>query len=437
MRRGLLFGLVVAAAGCGGGRVGRPASLLRCQDNRSAPCLSVRATFTPQNAVKLMGVDPADRGTGWRALFRGDSLIGTGAPATTTPVASRVLVLVDVSGSMKGSKIGAARLVLRQFLGSLDSLPRGSVRVAVAPFGSANVAGRIGNARFEPPDSAGSAINGLPNPNRENTALYSAVTLGIHRLNDEVERAGSATVGLLAVLTDGNNEIRPGDDLGLLAGESGLVEAARAVSASPAAIGILGIGNLDRGALDRLAGSRGRVFPISGNPSAFDLARPLATMAGVLQTSWLVNFPVPAAGRSTLARGFDRLEVGLELGGELVPAGVAIWKAPAVALPAFAGTVPAAVRSPVIGPGRGGWVGAALVAAVLLILMLEVWLVVPRMVWGAGAGLPPGPAPTGVVQQPSKRAPEPAGRSTPIRADLTEAPPRKPSDVTASRARSA
>ena len=90
-----------------------------------------------------------------------------------------------------------------------------------------------------------------------------------------------------------------------------------------------------------------------------------------------------------------------------------------------------------IGPGRGGWVGAALVAAVLLILMLEVWLVVPRMVWGAGAGLPAGPAPTGVVQQPSKRAPEPAGRSTPIRADLTEAPPRKPSDVTASRARSA
>lgn len=438
MNRRLLGGLLVGLAGCGGGRPGRPATLVRCQADRPAPCLSVRATFAPQNAVKLIGLDPADRATGWRAVFRGDSLAGVGIPAATTPVSGRVLLLVDVSGSMKGSKIGAARLVLRQFLGSLDSLPRGSVRVAVAPFGSANVARRIGGARFESPDSAGAAINGLPSPDRENTALYSAITLGIHRLNDEVERAGPATVGLLAVITDGNNEIRPGDDVGLLAGPSGLAEASRAVSESPAAVGILGIGNLDEGALERLAGPRGRVFPIAGNPSAFDLGRPLATMAGVLQTSWLVTVAVRAAGRSALARGWDRLEVGLELDGELVPAGVAMWKAPAVALPAFAGTAPAAGRPPEIGAGRRGeWIGGALVAAVLLILMLEVWVVVPRMVWGAGAGMPAGPAPATASKPPPKRAPEPAGRSAPLRSDLTEAPPRKPADVTGSRARPA
>ena len=424
----LWCGLLAVAAGCGGGQAGRPATLLRCGDDGPAPCLSARATFSPKHAVKLIGIEPADRATGWRALFRGDRLTGVGAPATTTPVAGRVLVLVDVSGSMKGSKIGAARLVLRQFLGSLDSLPRGSVRVAVAPFGSVNVARRIGGARFQPPDSAGPAITGLPSPGRENTALYSAVTLGIHRLNDEVGRAGS-TVGLLVVITDGNNDVRAGDDVGMLAGEAGLAEVSRAVAESPAAIGILGIGGLDRGALDRMAGPRGRVFPIAGNPSAFDLVRPLATMAGVLQTSWMVTFSVPTAGSSTLARSSDRLELGLEFDGELIPAGVATWKAPAVALPAFAGTVPAAVRPPAIGTARrGGWIGGALVAGVLLILMLEVWVVVPRMVWGTGAGA--------AAKQPLTRAPEAPGGS-PIRADVTEAPPRKPSDITASRARSA
>ena len=203
------------------------------------------------------------------------------------------------------------------------------------------------------------------------------------------------------------------------------------MSESPAAVGILGIGNLDEAALERLAGPRGRVFPIAKNPSAFDLGRPLATMAGVLQTSWLVTVAVPAAGRSALARGWDRLDLGLDVDGGLVPAGGAIWKAPAVALPAFAGTAPAAGRPAAIGAGRRGeWVGGALVAAVLLILMLEVWVVVPRMVWGAGAPMPAGSA-------PPKRAPEPVGRSAPIRSDLTEAPPRKPADVTGSRARPA
>ncbi len=433
MKSGWRLGLL-AAAGCGGSQGGRPAALMRCAPDGPTSCLTARATFAPDQAVQLIGIDPADRVAGWRALFRGDTLLGVGAPATTTPVGGRVLVLVDVSGSMKGSKIGSARLVLRQFLGSLDSLPRGSVRVAVAPFGSANVARRIGAARFEPPDSAGSAITGLPSPDRENTALYSAVTLGIRRLSDEVGRAGPATVGLLVVITDGNNDVRPGDDTGLLAGEAGLAEASAAVSASPAAIGVLGIGNLDRGALDRLAGPRGRVFGIAATPSAFDLSRPLATMAGVLQTSWLVSFPIPAAERSTLARGSEGLELGLTFDGALIPAGAATWRGPVVALPAFGGIVPAAVRPSLIGAARrGGWYGAALAAGVLLILLLEVWVVVPRLVWGAGAGLVGGPASPSAAKLTSRR-PTVAPQGSAIRTDVTEAPPRKPSDITASRA---
>ncbi len=428
---------LLAATGCGGGQAGRPATLMRCTADGSMSCLTVRATLAPDQAVKLIAIDPADRAAGWRAVFRGDTLRGSAALATTTPVGARVLILVDVSGSMKGSKIGSARLVLRQFLGSLDSLPRASVRVAVAPFGSANVARRIGAARFQTPDSAGSAITGLPRPDRENTALYSAVTLGISRLGDELGRAGPSTVGLLVVITDGNNEVRPGDDTGLLTGAAGLAEVSGAVSASPAAIGILGIGSLDRAALDQLAGPRGQVFEIAGNPSPFDLARPLATMAGVLQTSWLVSFPVPAVERSMLARSSDRLVLGLEFDGGMIPAGAATWRGPVVALPAFGGIAPGFVRPPqVTVPGREGWYGGALVAGVLLILLLEVWIVVPRLLWGAGAGLAVGPSsPSGARPAPRPAAAAPSGRS-PLRADVAEAPPRKPSDITASRANS-
>ena len=435
-RRGSVM-LVFLALGCGGKRVERFATLLRCQEEGSAACLSIRANLTPANAVRLIQLDPGQRATGWKAVFRGDTLSGVGVPATTTPVAGRVLLLVDVSGSMKGSKIGAARLVLRQFLQSLDSLPRGSVQVAVAPFGSANVARRIGAAQFLSPDLAGAVINRLPDPDRENTALFSAVALGIHRLNDEVERAGPATVGLLAVITDGNNEIRPGDDAGLLAGGAGLAEASRAVSESPAAVGILGIGSLDRAALDRLAGPRGRVFPIAGNPSAFDLARPLASMFGVLQTSWLVMIAGPTGGRAGLAGGWDRMEIGLDLDGQLIPTGAAIWKAPAVALPAFAGTAPASIRPPVLGVRRtSSWWSAAVVAALLLVLMLEVWAVIPRLVWGGGATTRlVGTAQPAARRRWGKRPSESAGRSVPIRTDVSEAAPRKPTDVTASKAR--
>jgi hypothetical protein len=403
-------------------------------------------TLAPAAAAQLIDVDPFDRVSSWRAIFRGDTLEAIGAPATTAAIAGRVLVLLDVSGSMKGPKIGAARLVVRQFLGSLDSLPEGSIRVAVAPFGSVAVARRIGAARFEPPDSAVRAIRALPAPDRENTALFSAVTLATHRLNDEVARAGATGVGLLVVITDGNNDVRGGDDAGLLAGASGLAEASRVVAESPVAVAILGIGDLDMGALERLAGPRGRVFPVVARPSVFDLASPLGRATGVLQTSWVVSLPLRGTTRATLARGMEVADLRFDLGGDLLPAGTAQWRAPMVALPAFAGVVPPALAPGVDdGSRRRAWIGPALLGGVLLVLMLEVWIAVPRLIWRGGPGPATAPVsmPAAVTRtgplQPPVAAPTPspaAGHPIPLRGDLTEIPPRKPSEITAARARS-
>ncbi len=432
MTRAALLGLALVVPTVLGAQQPPPdAVLVRCAAGSSALCLSTRVDLTPESARRLMGADPAVLTQGWKARFGRDSaLIGVGQPLAQG-TAGRILLLLDVSGSMKGPRIGTARLVLRQFLRSLDSLPKGSVRVAIAPFGSIDVSRRIKAARFSIPDSTALGIDQLPAPEKENTGLYSAVIFATERLRSELAGAPAGAVGLLVIVTDGNNDIRPGDDPGLLEGQAGLAQAARTVDESPIGVGIVGIGDLDRQALRSLAGPRGQAFVVGNSPGAFELSQPLGQIRRMLWTAWDVNIRLASSSRADLGRAVSPVTVDLALAKDRVPGGTAVWRPPLVGLPAFAGTAPSGVLSGSLGrtEGAGSWIGSALLAAFLALLLVEVWIVLPRFLWPpvVPAGVPAG--------QPAKE--KPVAPSGALRSDLKEAPPRKPSDVTASRARRA
>ncbi len=406
------------------------AILLRCSERSSALCASARVDLEAGTARRLMGADPVALTQAWKGRFgRDTALLGAGQPLVAGT--GRILLLLDVSGSMKGAKIGTARLVLRQFIRALDSLPAGSVRVALAPFGSVDVARRIRAARFVVPDSAALRIDALPAPEKENTGLYSAVTFATERLRSELKQAPAGTIGLLVIVTDGNNDVGRGDDPGLLVGSAGLAEAARAVEDSPIGVGIVGIGDLDRQALKSLAGSRGQSFVVSASPGAFELSQPLSQIRRMLWTSWDVTIRLGATNRADLGRAPGVLSVDLAVGKDRVPGGSALWRPPLVALPAFAGTVPSGVLSAALvrGDNTGSWVGTALLAAFLALLLVEVWIVLPRFLW-------PPVAPAVVATAPSKeRTPAPPKGAGTLRTDLKEVAPRKPTDVTASKGR--
>lgn len=400
-------------------------ALLRCGERSARPCLMTTVSLRPEQARQLAGRSPDSLGLTWRARFLRDTSLAGRARRTWSSGTgeNRVLVLVDVSGSMRNLGIGTAKLVVGNFLRTLDSLPAGSVRVAIAPFGSVNVAARIAAAQFTTPDSARYAIDGLPNPDRENTGLYSAVVAGVERLSRELAETGEG-LGALVVLTDGDNDVgRSGDDAGLLAGASGLARAAQAVDGSAAFTTIVGIGNLNAQALTTLAGPRGRAYLTSLD--AYELARPLAEVRDLFATSWELLFPLSVA-REGLGRGPATLvpSVGFV-------AGAALWRPPVIALPAFVGVASSALVPEGVGAAPVGFVldrrwPLALMAGVLLFLL---WFVAPRLLWPVLSATPVQGAP------PVKKAasPPPGG----LRTDVKEVAPRRPSDVTAAKARRA
>ena len=410
------------------------ATLLRCAEGSNRSCLVTNVRLTPEQLRRASGVRLDSLAAAWRARFLGDSgLFARGRRSRGDEGQSnRLLVLIDVSGSMKNLGIGTVKLVVRDFLQTLDSLPAGSLRVAVAPFGSRSVAQRIKGAAFTTPDSARLAIDVLPDPETENTGLFSAVELATARLGAELSTAGPGDAGALIVITDGDNDVgRPGDDPGLLAGDAGLARAARAVDQSPVVVNLIGIGKLNEQVLETLAGSKGRKYLV--RLDAYELAKPLGGVRDYFWSNWEVAVPLGIA-REALGRGLAPLTPAFAAGGQ-VYSSAALWRPPVLALPAFGGIAAAdfglarAERATATGiRSLDRRLPLVLMVAVLLLLL---WLVVPRLLW------PPltveGPAVTAVAAKPKAAPVRPGG----LRVDVTEIAPRRPTDVTAARARKA
>jgi hypothetical protein len=128
-----------------------------------------------------------------------------------------VLILFDLSGSMKEATPGAANKfeaakgavlkILEQFDPHYDHL-------AIAPFESHRVVEKIRGARFNlDKKEAIEEMNKWPPPTNGNTGLFSAIDAGLELISSQ----NSSAKHYLIVMTDGKNDVNhPGDDANLL-----------------------------------------------------------------------------------------------------------------------------------------------------------------------------------------------------------------------------
>lgn len=389
-----------------------PPRLVRCVAGRGLPCL--------QSVVTMRPGEGAPDSAGWAGRLGPLELRAPAVRASAPAEPVSLLVLVDVSGSMAGGGMQAARSSLRGFLGAL---PAGTARVALAPFSSVQVAARIRQARFVAPAEAARQVDYLPVP-QGNTGLYSAVIEGLEVLARE--RGARA----LLVVTDGRNDVAgAGDDPGLLAGPAGQRAATGRVRESGIPVYLVGFGaGVDAAELRLLASSPGRDYTVPEDPVA--LARAFQRVGGELGATRQLTWVLPVANRGWLARG------ALPYGAWSVPeqGGVrrdARWVPPLYALPAFEGVADSAAAA---GWALQGDAGTAWRRAVILLALAGVlgllWIGVPRWTWGESAAPAPPPKPRTI---PLRDAPEPVAAGG-VRTDLREAPPRRPVDVTANAA---
>jgi|GEM_PF-2412129 len=416
--------------------------LVRCDSAGRSACLAAQATLRPEEARAVARA--GDPGGTWNVEAGPATAHGVhGVVVTESRPPLRLLVLVDVSGSMAGAGMQTARSALRAFV---HGLPSGSVRVAVAPFASARVEERIRAARFVDVRTAVAQVDSLPVPARDaNTGLYSAVRAGLKRLADERAARGDDGRDMLLVVTDGENDVgHKNDDPDLLQGAPGRGEATEAIRRSTAYVFPVGFGTgVKAGELAALGRVRGEWFTVAEDPVA--LRRALDDIGQWVVTARALLVPVGGAGEARLAAGPVQLRAA-RAGAAREGAHAGPWTPPLYALPAFQGW-PSEGKRVVARPS--GWLPRRLgVLAFFAGVLVILWTAVPPLLAAPAAPHPagaralrvplaartPGAAPAAAprirLRHPAAEAaaaPDPGG----LRRDLREAPPRRPTDVTA------
>jgi len=386
--------------------------LVRCVEGRSIPCFSTRVVLAPAEAQSLGAGDSA-RWSGAVGAVPFREVVVRAARTTERPLI--LLVLFDVSGSMAGEGVQQTRSALRAFLREL----RGS-EVAVVPFSSRGVTAGIRAARFGTPAQAERQMDALPAP-AGNTGLYSAVHTGAQVLAARLRSAPAGAQGVLLVLTDGRNDVgRPGDEPGLLAGPEGRMRVVDAVRDAGFPVWMIGIGNgVDAGELAALAGPSGTPHTVAFDPVR--LGRTLRGLRDALASSRQVTAVLPVWGRSRLARGEAGFRLEYALRGSPGEPRTLRWRPPLMALPVFTGVAapgrPLATLAAAEDESAAG--RTLLVFAFLASLLAILGWVVPALIWPVRR---PAPAPD-------------TSDGEGIRPGVREAPPRRPSDVTAALAR--
>jgi hypothetical protein len=405
-----------------------PLRLVRCAPARDIPCLTTRLRLPESGIRALAALDSVTERGSWTGVLGGARLIGPGLvtpPQIDPPL--RLLVLLDRSGSMIGEGIAFTRLTLRSFIAGLDSA---TARVAVAGFESRNVARGIAAATFDAPAEAGQDLDRLPAPDRRaNTALYSALVEGVRHVAGAVAAAPGSR-GAILLVTDGRNDVdRPGDDAGLLAGPDGLRQAADAAARSGSRIWIMGVGdNLSAAEIGTLAGQRGSAATVSLDPNA--MAARLASIARELRGVRELTFGVPGGAAAALARAPWFGTAAAWKDGRPVVTHTLVWRPPLYALPAYEGvaepsSVPPELRD---AAGVGASAGSVrwLMALCFGVVGVVLWVVVPRYAWAGDGLLSPAPPRAAPRAEPAAAPAQSGG----LHAGISEAPPRKPTDVT-------
>ncbi len=297
------------------------------------------------------------------------------------------LLLIDASGSMLAklpngqTRYEGAKSAALSFLEGFDP---DSDEVAVVPFESHQVVSRIRAAQFaRTVDEARAQISALPTPLvSNNTALYSAVdaaltVLAAHPSGDQAEK-------LLVVLTDGKNDVRSGDDAGLL-GEEGRARVAQRVAETDAEVVGVGLGSgIDQAAMRDISTRFHQVSDVESLSRVFSFAREL------LLSRLHVSFFSPAPDRASLAGDNIELVMLLRLdNGQEISGAPVVWSPPRMGSPTFdGGCTPLEVRAAMAtggdAPDGSGFMTVLRPVLVFLgfgALLLVLWFWAPRLVW--------------------------------------------------------
>ena len=385
-------------------KVTRPPVLVDCAPVTMVPCMSMAVTAvdaagTPAPVAFVPG-KPLNQSL---SMISGDGTeitpfyASSGTGPDETGHRNVVLLVIDISGSMKQPSPGAASRfagVKSAIAHYLDSMQEGSDEIAIVPFESHNVVPTIRSAVFSSHKAELLAqLNALPEPEpKNNTALFQAVFSGVDTMKQEMqtlEQGGLKRSDLqphLIVMTDGTNEVRPGDDAQLLNGPLGLQQASEQVSSSH--MDVVGVGFGDRAAIDAAALQRlsTRFFYAA---DAEELLRALhgtrSAQSHLIETTWLLD----TANRLALT-GRDQVwtpSLTLDDGNVLRGAPLRMTM-PATTAPSFARAAAPAELAALIAthpPASAGW-GVLLVHLLLFVvvgtLLLMLWFWVPRLIWG-------------------------------------------------------
>src|SRR6266700_544600 len=429
--------------------------LVDCQPVSSVPCFT--ASF---NTVRNNNVPYSVDFPNARLLLSGLTIAADGLPvkvfyasagSSTKSVRGRVaLVLVDISGSMARklptgeTRFQAARSALTQFL---DNFQDGVDEVAILPFESHGVASTIRAASFaHTKDDALTQVKSIPEPQgHNNTALFSAVSVGLDVLNDHVHSLQNgntvAPETMLVVMTDGKNEVLAGDDPDLLSGPEGLEQVSHKVSTSH--VQVIGIGfgesnEIDRTALERI--STEQPYMASDADSLkriFEFTRKL--MVDRIQVAFLS----PWLDRASLAGKTISFKASLVLAnGTNLSSNEAVFGTPQMGLPLFSGKADVdelAALNLQMKSNEVGWLTLLRPVFVFLGLggmLMIAWFWVPRLVWpGQYIGSIDMSRPAGKWAPPSRPGQRPAqavAKNMPPGFELGKAGPgqRTPQDAT-------
>ena len=307
------------------------------------------------------------------------------------------LLLVDISGSMNQpapgspSRFAAVKAAVADFI---TGMQEGTDRIAIVPFESHNVISTIRSAVYATTkNDALAQLNALPVPgNKNNTALYQAVFSGVQSLEDEVAllgREGHTSSELqphLIVMTDGKNEVFPGDDPQLLNGDLGLQQASAQVSASH--LDVIGIGFGDQKAIDTAALQRlSRRFFYASDATQLLAALHSSRSASSheIQMVWLLpeNNRLALMGRDPEWTPELQLDGGASLTGDPIRLTGPATNAPVYSRKALAPELQALIA---VQPSTdSGWSVVLiyyLLALAACALVLILWFWVPRLIWG-------------------------------------------------------
>ena len=366
----------------------------------NAPCF--RLTFNivdGKGAPAPMALPPADQLADNFAIHVGErsaapfyvSIGGGGHERNVRP--RLAMILIDVSGSMNKvlktgqTRFDAATEAVSIFLNGFED---GIDRVAIAPFGSRQVVETLRSASFASArEAAMRTLHDIPRPDpKANTGLFSAVSTALDILTAASHDFPGSPETMLIVMTDGENDVRNGDDPGLLTGSEGLDRVARKVQDAGIPVNAIGFGDrreIDTNALQRI----GSKYDVTEDPDA--LKRIFSVARALLNSRIRVTVESPWTDRASLAGRSFLFNASLRLpSGQTINSNDVTWATPQMGLPTYQGRCEEAESKALLARNKlqqsYAWMGIAFVRPVLVFVglgavLLILWFGVPRLVW--------------------------------------------------------